>query len=112
MVIARTILNVGALALLLLHYSTNMADLPRTTGITAIGTNLNSYLLLFSAVEIGSLNLKKHNLAINTLLRFSNTQKFFLNDMLNNISSCFIDHTGAQRIYLSISKIRHKTFQV
>ncbi|MFH4977943.1 hypothetical protein AB6A40_004652 [Gnathostoma spinigerum] len=34
--ITRAVMNVGAFILLLIHYSSNMADLPRTTGVTAI----------------------------------------------------------------------------
>lgn len=45
MAITRTIITVSAFVLLLLHYSSNMADLPRTSGITAIGNFYRNLLL-------------------------------------------------------------------
>ncbi|KHN87002.1 Glycine receptor subunit alpha-3 [Toxocara canis] len=57
MAITRAIMNIGAFVLLLLHYSSNMADLPRTTGITAIdiwkiGTMLFVLAILFELVIV------------------------------------------------------------
>uniref|UniRef100_A0A915BZV2 Neurotransmitter-gated ion-channel ligand-binding domain-containing protein n=1 Tax=Parascaris univalens TaxID=6257 RepID=A0A915BZV2_PARUN len=57
MAITRAIMNVGAFILLLLHYSSNMADLPRTTGITAIdiwkvGTMIFVLATLFELVVV------------------------------------------------------------
>lgn len=38
MAITRAVINVGSFMLLYLHYTTNMANIPKTYGITALGT--------------------------------------------------------------------------
>ncbi|VDK50134.1 unnamed protein product [Anisakis simplex] len=57
MAITRMIMNIGAFILLILHYLSNMADLPRTTGITAIdiwkiGTMVFVVATLFELVVV------------------------------------------------------------